>query len=149
MAIQSSSAAFPKLSPVTLLVTTLKIARLAPRGCLVRVRSGTDSNSPRERWFAVGIYFQKLAEAAVCNLPQIEPSDIVFARRKLRRAEIEALALRRGQVVQCSVGDEVETSVANHALSIARREKSRRAANAAQYWPNPQTNSRSPRRGKE
>jgi hypothetical protein len=57
-----------------------------------------------------------MAEAAVCNLPQIEPSDIVFARRKLKPVEIEALALRRGQIVQCSVGDEVETSAANHAV---------------------------------
>jgi hypothetical protein len=109
------AAALPKRSPVTLLVTTFKRTRLAPRGCLVRVTSGPDSHSPRERWFAVGIYFQKFAEAAVCNLPQIEPSDIVVARRKLKPAEIETLALRRGQVVQCSVGDEVETSVANRA----------------------------------
>jgi hypothetical protein len=88
------------------LVTTLKKTQLAPRGCLVRVTSGADR---RERWFAVGIYFQKTAEAAVCNLPQIEPSDIVFARRKLMPAEIETLALRRGQVVECSVGDEANS----------------------------------------
>jgi hypothetical protein len=94
---------------MTLLVTTLKKTQLAPRGCLVRVTSGADSHFRRERWFAVGIYFQKTAEAAVCNLPQIEPSDIVFARRKLMPAEIETLALRRGQVVECSVGDEANS----------------------------------------
>ena len=49
-----------------------------------------------------------MAEAAVCSLPQIESTDVVFAGRKLKSAEIEMLALRRGQVVQCSVGDEVE-----------------------------------------
>ena len=102
MAIPSSSAALPNLSPVTLLVTTLKRTRFAPRRWMVQVTSGADSQSPRERWFAVGIYFQKMAEDAVCNLPEIEPSDIVFASRKLKPAEIETLALRRGQVVECT-----------------------------------------------
>ena len=105
------SAALPKLSPVTLLVTTSKRTRLAPRGCLVRVTSRADSRSPRESWFAVGIYSQKMAEDAVCNLPEIEPSDIVFARRRLKPTEIETLALGRGQVRQCSVGDELERVV--------------------------------------
>jgi hypothetical protein len=114
MARNCLSAALPNLSPVTLLVTTLKRIRLAPRGCLVRVTSGTESRSPKESWFAVGIYFQKMAEDAVCNLPQIEPSDIVFARRRLEPAEIETLALRRGQVVECSVGDELKRVVVNH-----------------------------------
>jgi hypothetical protein len=47
-----------------------------------------------------------MAEDAVCNLSQIEPSDIVFARRRLTPAEIEALALGRRQVIQCNVCDE-------------------------------------------
>ena len=46
----------------------------------VRVTSRAESHYPRERWFAIGIYFQKMVEAVVCNLSQIEPSDIVFAR---------------------------------------------------------------------
>jgi hypothetical protein len=114
MAGNSLNAALPKLSPMTLSVTTLKKNRLAPRGCLVRVTSGADSRSPRERWFAVGIYSQKMAEDAVCNLPEIEPSDIVFARRRLKPAEIEVLALRRRQVIQCSVGDELKRAVVTH-----------------------------------
>ena len=114
MAGNSLNAALPKLSPETLLVTTLKRTRLAPRGCLVRVTSGADSHSPRERWFAVGICFQKMAEDAVCNLPEIEPSDIVFARRRLQPAEIEVLALRRRQVIQCSVGDGLKGAVVTH-----------------------------------
>jgi hypothetical protein len=72
---------------------------LAPRGCLVRVTSGAGRYPSRERWFAVGIYFQKLAEAAVCDLPQIESTDVVFAYRRLKPAEILALGLRRGQIV--------------------------------------------------
>jgi hypothetical protein len=108
MARNSLNAALPKLSPVTLLQITLERHRLAPRGCLVRVTSGADGRSPGERWFAVGIYSQKMAEDAVCNLSQIEPSDIVFARRRLTPAEIEALALRRRQVIQCSVCDELK-----------------------------------------
>ena len=111
MARSSLNAPPPKLSPVNLLVTTLKRPRLAPRACLVRVTSGADSRSPRERWFAVGIYSQKMAEDAVCSLSQIEPSDIVFGRRRLTPAEIEALALRRRQVIQCSVCDELKRVV--------------------------------------
>ena len=78
----------------------VKSTGLAPRGCLVRVTSGA-----RQRWFAVGIYSRRMAEAAVCNLPEIEASDIVFARRSLKPAEIETLGLRRGQVVPCSVNN--------------------------------------------
>jgi hypothetical protein len=114
MAKNSLSAALPKLSPVTLLVTTLKRTGFAPRGCLVRVTSGAGSHSPRERWFAVGIYSQKMAEDAVCNLPEIEPNEIVFARRGLKPAEIETLALQRGQVVECSVGDELKRVVVTY-----------------------------------
>jgi hypothetical protein len=55
-----------------------------------------------------------MAEDAVCDLPEIEPSDIVFARRRLKRAEIEALALRRRQVMQCSVGDELKPVAVTH-----------------------------------
>jgi hypothetical protein len=60
-----------------------------------------------------------MAEAAVCNLPQIESTDVVFARRPLKPAEIETLGLRRGQVVQCSVSDDVKSSLcqtANYGL---------------------------------
>jgi len=111
MARNSSNAALPKLSSMTLSVTTPKKTRLAPRGCLVRVISGANSHTPTERWFAVGIYSQKMAEDAVCNLPEIEPSDIVFARRRLKPAEIEVLALRCRQVIQCSVGDQLKRAV--------------------------------------
>lgn len=74
---------------------------LAPRGCLVRVTSGAGRYPPTEKWFAVGIYSQKMAEAAVCNLPQIESTDVVFAYRRLKPAEIVTLGLRRGQIVVC------------------------------------------------
>ena len=82
-------------------MSTLKKLALAPRGCLVRVTSVTESYSPTERWFAVGIYFQRIAEAAVCNLPEIEATDVVFAFRRLQRSEIVTLGLRRGQIVLC------------------------------------------------
>ena len=88
-----------------LVITRLNGNELAPRGSLVRVTCGTDRYASRERWFAVGMYFQKLAEAAVCSLPQIEPTAVVFARRPLKPAEIETLGLRRGQVIPCSVND--------------------------------------------
>ena len=75
---------------------------LAPRGCLVRVTSVPESYSPTERWFAVGIYFQSIAEAAVCNLPEIEPTDAVFAFRRLQQSEIVTLDLRREQIALCN-----------------------------------------------
>ena len=101
---------------IPLVVRSLETNRLAPRGCLVRVRCGTDQTAPEERWFAVGIYLQKLAEAAVCNLPQIESTNVVFARRPLKRAEIEMLRLRRGQVVECSVSNDTIQSVSPMAV---------------------------------
>jgi hypothetical protein len=110
MARNCLSAALPNFSSDSV-VTAPNKTRLAPRGCLVRVTSGAESHSPTEKWFAVGIYSQKMAEDAVCNLPEIEPNDVVFARRRLEPAEIEALALRRRQVMQCSVGDELKRAV--------------------------------------
>ena len=77
-----------------------KKSGLTPRGCLVRVTGGT-GNHPIQRWFAVGIYFQKMAEAAICDLPQIDPTDVVFAYRRLQPSEIETLGLRRGQIILC------------------------------------------------
>jgi hypothetical protein len=84
---------------IPMIIDKLKGPGLAPRGCLVRVTSGAGRYSPRERWFAVGIYFQKMAEAAICDLPQIESTDVVFAYRRLKPAEIVTLGLRRGQIV--------------------------------------------------
>ena len=40
------------------------------------------------------------------NLPLIESTNVVFARRPLKRAEIEMLKLRRGQVVECGVSND-------------------------------------------
>jgi len=76
---------------IPLAVKSLEGNHLAPRGCLVRVRCGTDQNSPTERWFAVGSYPQRSAEVAVRNIPQIESTNVVFARRALKRAEIEGM----------------------------------------------------------
>jgi len=101
---------------IPLVVGSLETNRLAPRGRLVRVRCGTHQTAPEERWFAVGIYLQKLAEAAVCNLPQIEPTNVVFALRPLKRAEIEMLRLSPGQVVECSVSNDTIQSVSPMAV---------------------------------
>ena len=101
---------------IPLVVKSLEANRLAPRGCLVRVRCGTDQTSRTERWFAVGIYPQRSAEVAVRNLPHIESTNVVFARRPLKRAEIEMLRLRRGQVVECSVSNDAVQSVSPMAV---------------------------------
>jgi hypothetical protein len=97
-------------------MTKPKNTSLAPRGCLVRVKSGADRYSPKHKWFAVGIYFRRMAEAAVCNLPDIESTDVVFALRPLEPAEIETLGLRRGQVVPCSVSNDVASAFAQMAI---------------------------------
>jgi len=68
-----------------------------PRGWLVKV-----TNPHKEMWFGVGIYSQRLAETAVCRLPQIEPTDVVFAHRRLLPTEIESLSLERGKLSLCS-----------------------------------------------
>jgi phasin len=70
---------------------------LAPRGWLVKV-----TNPHKEMWFGVGIYSQRLAETAVCRLTQIEPTDVVFAHRRLLPTEIESLSLERGKLSLCS-----------------------------------------------
>ena len=101
---------------IPLVVRSLETNHLAPRGCLVRVTCGTDQNSPTERWFAVGSYPQRLAEVAVRNLPLIESTNVVFARRPLKRAEIEMLRLRRGQVVECRVSNDAIQSVSPMAV---------------------------------
>ena len=98
---------------IPLVVSSLKDNSLAARGCLVRV---TDQNSPKERWFAVGLYPQRLAEVAVCKLPLIESTNVFFARRPLKRAEIEMLKLRRGQVVECGVSNDAIQSVSPMAV---------------------------------
>jgi hypothetical protein len=94
-----------------------KKSGLTPRGCLVRVKGGTGSH-PKERWFAVGIYFQKIAEAAICDLPQIEPTDVVFAHRRLRPSEIEMLGLRRGQIVLCDGPHQCSATLGHVDLSV-------------------------------
>ena len=50
------------------------------------------------------------------NLPQIESTNVFFARRPLKRAEIEMLKLRRGQVVGCGVSNDAIQSVSPMAV---------------------------------
>ena len=88
------------LAAIPMIMNKFKGPGLAPRGCLVRVTNGAGQYSLRERWFAVGIYFHRTAEAAVCALPEIDPSDVVFAYRRLKPTE--NLGLRRGQIVLCN-----------------------------------------------
>jgi hypothetical protein len=90
------------LAAIPMIMNKFKGRGLAPRGCLVRVTNGAGQYSLRERWFAVGIDFQRAAETAVCALPEINPSDVVFAYRRLKPTEIVTLGLRRGQIVLCS-----------------------------------------------
>jgi hypothetical protein len=90
------------LAAIPTIMNKFKGPGLAPRGCLGRVTNGAKQCSLRERWFAVGIYFQKTAESVVCALPEIDPSDVVFAYRRLKPTEIVTLGLRRGQIVLCN-----------------------------------------------
>ena len=67
-----------------------------------RLFGRSEKRDKERKWFAVGIYYQKIGETAVYELPQIEPTDVVFARRRLKPDEIERLGLQRGQVVLCT-----------------------------------------------
>ena len=57
------------------------------------------------------------------NLPQIELTNVVFARRPLKRAEIEMLRLRRGQVVECRASNDAIQSVSPMAVVEQRSEE--------------------------
>ena len=79
-------------------MTRLELNRLAPRGCLVRVKSDLT-----DHWFAVGVYALRMAEAVVCQLPEIASTDVVVARRTLKPAEIKQLSLKRLEALPCKV----------------------------------------------
>jgi hypothetical protein len=51
------------------------------------------------KWYAVGISRIRDAEAAVCALPEVNPTDLVVALRKLTLVEIAAIGLGRRQIV--------------------------------------------------
>ena len=50
------------------------------------------------------------------NLPQIEWTNVVSARRPLSEPKIEMLKLRRGQVVECGVSNDAIQSVSPMAV---------------------------------
>ena len=71
--------------------------RVGPRAHLVKV---TSQNGPfDEKWYAVGLSRIRYAEAAVCALPEIKPTDVVAALRKLTPDEIAAIGLGHRQIV--------------------------------------------------
>ena len=64
---------------------------------LVKVTS--QNGAFHEKWYAVGISRIRYAEAAVCALPEINPTDVVAALRKLTPVEIAEIGVGRRQIV--------------------------------------------------
>ena len=52
-----------------------------------------------EKWYAVGISRIRYGEAAVCALPEINPTDVVAALRKLTPVEIAEIGVGHRQIV--------------------------------------------------
>src|SRR5258705_13696546 len=73
--------------------------RGAAHAHLVKVTSG--NGAFHEKWYAVGISRIRYAEAAVCALPEIKPTDVVVALRKL--TPVENCCNRRGPSADCFV----------------------------------------------
>jgi hypothetical protein len=68
---------------------------------LVRV---TSQNGPFDvKWYAVGFSRIRYAEAAVCALPEIKPTDVVAALRKLTLVEIAAIGVGHRKIVLCTM----------------------------------------------
>jgi hypothetical protein len=79
--------------------------RVGPQAHLVKV---TSQNGPfDEKWYAVGLSRIRYAEAAVCALPEIEPTDVVAALRKLTPVEIAAIGVGHRQIVLWTNGKDV------------------------------------------
>jgi hypothetical protein len=71
--------------------------RVGPQAHLVKV---TSQNGPFDKkWYAVGLSRIRYAEAAVCALPEIKPTDVVAALRKLTPVEIAAIGVGHRQIV--------------------------------------------------
>jgi hypothetical protein len=76
---------------------TVRNYRHGPHAHLVKVTS--QNGAFHEKWYAVGISRIRYAEAAVCALPEINPTDVVAALRKLTPVEIAAIGVGRRQIV--------------------------------------------------
>ena len=76
--------------------------RNGPHAHLVKVTS--QNGAFHEKWYAVGISRIRYAEAAVCALPEINPTDVVAAQRKLTPVEIAEIGVGRRQVVLWTTG---------------------------------------------
>jgi hypothetical protein len=71
--------------------------RNGPHAHLVKVTS--QNGAFREKWYAVGISRIRYAEAAVCALPEINPTDVVAALRRLTPVEVAAIGVGHRQIV--------------------------------------------------
>ena len=71
--------------------------RHGPHAHLVKVTS--QNGAFHEKWHAVGISRIRYAEAAVCALPEVNPTDLVVALRKLTPVEIAEIGVGRRQIV--------------------------------------------------
>ena len=91
------SGAIPTTKAETVDAPTVGNYRNGSHAHLVKVTSG--NGAFHEKWYAVGISRIRYAEAAVCALPEIKPTDVVVALRKLTPVEIAAIGVGRRQIV--------------------------------------------------
>ncbi len=95
--VSERSGAIPTTKAETVDAPTVGNYRNGSHAHLVKVTSG--NGAFHEKWYAVGISRIRYAEAAVCALPEIKPTDVVVALRKLTPVEIAAIGVGRRQIV--------------------------------------------------
>ncbi len=95
--VSERSGAIPPTKAEMVDAPTVGNYRNGPHAHLVKV---TSQNGPfDEKWYAVGLSRIRYAEAAVCALPEINPTDVVAALRKLTPVEIAAIGVGHRQIV--------------------------------------------------
>jgi hypothetical protein len=105
--VSERSRAIPSTKAEKVSAPTVRNYRVGPMAHLVKVTSQNGPNSFDEKWFAVGHSRIRYAEAAVCALPEIKPTDVVAAQRKLTPVEIAAIGVGRRQIVLWTNGKDV------------------------------------------
>jgi hypothetical protein len=95
--VSERSGAIPTTKAETVDAPTVGNYRNGPHAHLVKVTS--QNGAFHEKWYAVGISRIRYAEAAVCALPEINPTDVVAALRRLTPVEVAAIGVGHRQIV--------------------------------------------------
>jgi hypothetical protein len=95
--VSKRSGAIPPTKAETVDAPTVGNYRHGFHAHLVKVTS--QNGTFHAKWYAVGISRIRYAEAAVCALAEINPTDVVAALRRLTPVEIAAIGLGHRQIV--------------------------------------------------